>query len=153
MNFLSDFGVQPVLLAAQVVNFLILLFILKKLLYGPILEVLEKRKQLIAKTIKNAEESERIYQEASEKAERIIANAADQSQKMLDETKKMGTEILEKANQEALKIVEAEKEELIQHVKENIGDLVLAILKKVTGKVITKEEQKKLFEKEVRNLS
>ena len=152
------------LLAAQVVNFLILLFILKKLLYGPILEVLEKRKQLIAKTIKNAEESERIYQEASEKAERIIANAADQSQKMLDETKKMGTEILEgynrmgteileKANQEALKIVEAEKEELIQHVKENIGDLVLAILKKVTGKVITKEEQKKLFEKEVRNLS
>src|SRR3989344_4851482 len=102
--------------------------------------------------------------EASEKAERIIANAADQSQKMLDETKKMGTEILdgynrmgteilEKANQEALKIVEAEKEELIKHVKENIGDLVLAILKKVTGKVITKEEQKKLFEKEVRNLS
>lgn len=164
MNFLSDFGVQPMLLAAQVVNFLVLLFILKKLLYAPILKILEKRKELIVKTIKNAEESERIYQEAGEKADEILANAAEESRKALDETKKMGdqmleeynkmgAEILERANQEALRIMEGEKERLIQQVRENVGSLVIAVVKKVTGKVLTKEDQKKLFEKEIRNIS
>lgn len=164
MDILNQFGINPLLLAAQIVNFLILLFILKKFLYKPLLQILEKRKELVVKTLKNAEESERIYQEASEKADRIIANAAEQSQKILDETKKMGAqvleeynkagaEILQRANEEALRITEAEKERLMQQVKENVGSLVLAVLKKLTGKVITKEDQKKLFESEIKNLS
>jgi len=43
MDILNQFGIKPVLLAAQVVNFLALLFILKKFLYQPILKVLKTR--------------------------------------------------------------------------------------------------------------
>ena len=49
MDFLNDFGVKPVLLAAQAVNFFILLFILKRFLYKPILGMLEKRKMILSR--------------------------------------------------------------------------------------------------------
>ena len=119
---------------------------------------------MVIKTLKNAEESERIYKEASEKADRIIANASEESRKILDETKKMGAEVLEeynktgaeilqRANQEALRINEAEKERLMQQVKENIGSLAVAAFERITGKKLTKEDQKNILGKEVKNIS
>ncbi|MBU2632677.1 F0F1 ATP synthase subunit B, partial [Patescibacteria group bacterium] len=47
MEIVKQFGLDPVLLVAQIVNFLILLFILKKLLYKPVLELLKKREDTI----------------------------------------------------------------------------------------------------------
>ena len=66
MDILSQFGVKPILLAAQVVNFLILLFILKKFLYGPILKVLSERRKKIEDSLKNVEEIEKRYNEMKE---------------------------------------------------------------------------------------
>src|SRR3989338_593740 len=54
MDFLSDFGVQPILLAAQAVNFLVLLFILNKFLYKPVLKTLDQRKQKVSQSLKAA---------------------------------------------------------------------------------------------------
>ena len=73
MDILNQFGVQPILLAAQVVNFLILLFILKKFLYGPILKVLDSRKKTIEQSLKNAEEIERRLLETTEEKEKVMA--------------------------------------------------------------------------------
>ncbi len=163
MDFLADFGVQPLLLAAQVVNFLILLFILKKFLYKPILKVLETRKELIVKTLKNADESERILLETNEKADRIIAKSLEEAKKILDETNKAGAlmledynktgvGILQKASEAALKFNEIEREKLKQEIRENLADLVALAFEKVTGKMISKKEQKQLIEKNIKEL-
>ena len=164
MDFLADFGVQPLLLAAQVVNFLILLFILKKFLYKPILKVLETRKNKIAESLRKAEEIEIKMQKASEEADRIIARSLEESKKILDETNKAGAllledynkagaEILQRASEDALKFNEIEREKLKQEIRENLGGLVVLAFEKVTGKKITKEDQKNIIEKEIRNLS
>ena len=55
MEILENFGVNPVLLAAQIVNFIIVLFILKKFLYKPILDLLKKRQFTIKEGLKQAE--------------------------------------------------------------------------------------------------
>lgn len=164
MEILNQFGINPILLAAQVVNFLILLFILKKFLYRPILKILEKRKELVVKTLKNAEESEKIYREASEKADQIIANAAEESKKILDETKKMGAqvleeynkagaEILQRANVQAIEVIKADKVVFETEMKKHLGDLVVLAFEKVTGKRLTEKDRMEVVEKEVRNLS
>src|SRR3989344_4706705 len=88
MEILNQFGINPILLAAQVVNFLILLFILKKFLYKPILKVLEARKQKIEESLKNAEEIERKLLLTEEEKEKILAKTSLEAQKILDETKK-----------------------------------------------------------------
>ena len=57
MEIIKNFGVEPVLLVAQIINFLIILFILKKFLYKPVLDTLKKREDSIKEGLKQAEES------------------------------------------------------------------------------------------------
>lgn len=164
MDFLKDFGVNPILLAAQVVNFFILLFILKKLLYGPILKVLNERRKKIEDSLKNAEEIQRRLQETEDQAEKIIAKTLKESQKILDETNAAAAQILEDANMKAEgillraannagKIVEREKEILMHEVRGNVAGLVALVFEKVTGKKVTRKDQMEIIQKEVKNLS
>lgn len=164
MDILNQFGVQPVLLAAQVVNFLILLFILKKFLYKPLLKVLDERKKRIEASLKNAEEIERRLAETEAQAEKILARALAEGQKILDQTNEAAAQIMEEANKTAgqillkavddgKKIVELQKEILMRQVRENTGGLVTLILEKVIGKKITRKDQVEIIAKEVKNLS
>lgn len=164
MEIFSQFGVKPILLAAQVVNFFILLFILKKFLYKPILKVLEERKKRIEDSLKNAEEIEKRLAQTQQESEKIIAQTLKEAQKILDQTNIEAAEILKKANQEtdkillkasndAKKIVEFEREVLIRQVRTNVGSLITLAFEKIAGKKFTKKDQIEIIEKEVRNLS
>lgn len=164
MDFLKDFGVNPILLAAQVVNFFLLLLILKKFLYGPILKVLFERRKKIEDSLKNAEEIEKRLLETNEKIDKMLLKASSHAQKIVDEAKKAGVQIIEEARQKAAKDAEniikkavevgrLEVERMMVEARAQLLDLAVALFHKVTGKVITNDDQKKLFEKEIRNLS
>lgn len=164
MEILNQFGINPILLAAQVVNFLILLFILKKFLYKPILKVLEERKQRIADSLKNAEEIERKLLLTEEEKEKVLAKASSDVQKMLDEAKKeieimkdegklqaqhLAAQIIKKGEESAQAEMDRRQQELMAHMAE----IVALGMEKVTGKAFNRQDQKEIIEKEVRNLS
>ncbi|TSC87460.1 MAG: F-type H+-transporting ATPase subunit b [Microgenomates group bacterium Gr01-1014_7] len=164
MNFLSDFGLNPVLLAAQVVNFLILLWILNKFLYKPILKILAERRKKVEDSLEHAEEAEKKLLEATEEAQNLIAKAAVEGQKIVDGATKAGLqikdEIVQKANEAAAVVykkneeaVRLREERMMNEVRAAAADLVTVVIQKLTGKVITKDDQKSMIEKEVRNLS
>lgn len=164
MEILEQFGIQPILLAAQVVNFLILLFILRKFLYGPILKVLDERKRKIADSLKNAEEIEKKLQEVEVQADKILRKALDESQKILDEAKEVATQIVEdgqktatqimnRAHEDSLKVIQVEKVQLIQEIREHAADLVALIFEKLVGKKISSKDQKEIIEKTVKRIS
>lgn len=151
-------------MAAQVVNFFILLFILKRFLYGPILKVLAERRKKIEDSLKNAEEIEKKLQQTQEQSEKIIADTLKEAQKILDQTKeaaaqmladtnKTAEQILLKAENDGKKIVELQRLVLMDQMKENAGRLVVLAFEKITGKRLSKKEHIDLVEKEVRNLS
>ncbi len=163
-KILSEFGVQPVLLAAQVVNFLILLFILKKFLYGPILKVLETRKSKIAESLKNAEEIENRLLKTEEEKEKVIKKAIDESRKIVEEAKQAASGIIEEAHHKAkndiagliLKSelqIKQEKEKMQLEIRQELADMVAAGLKVVAGKVLTEKDKKELVESSVKNLN
>ncbi len=164
MDILNQFGVQPILLAAQVVNFLILLFILKKFLYKPILKVLDERKNKIATSLKNAEEIERKLLETEEKADKILKKTLDEAQIILNNSNKSAAQIIEdgqksaleivnKANEEAKKVIQIERVQLQQEIKEHTADLVALVFEKIIGKKVNLQDQKEFIEKEIKNLS
>ena len=164
MEILNQFGINPILLAAQVVNFLILLFILKKFLYKPVLKVLDARKKRIEDSLKNAEEIERQLQKTKEQSEEIIASTLKEAQKIMDQTNEAATQILADANKHAeqvllkavddgKQIIQMQKQVLMDQMKESVGRLVVLAFEKITGKKITSEDQKRMIEKEVKNLS
>ena len=164
MEILNQFGINPILLAAQVVNFFILLFILKRFLYKPILKVLEERKKKIEDSLKNAEEIERKLQLTEDEKEKILAKTSQEAQKLLDRVKKeielMKEEGKVEAQQEASRIIQkgqeqlkAEMEKMRQELMGNLGTFVAMGMEKMTGKVLNKKDQRDIFEKEIKNLS
>lgn len=164
MDILNQFGVQPILLAAQVVNFFILLFILKKFLYRPVLKVLDERKKRIEHSLKNAEEIEkkllateeekgRILMKANEEAEKIIKNGEAAFTQMIEEGRqKTAVEVglMIRKGQEAMI---AEKEKMQQEIRGELAGIIAVALQKVTGKTVTREDQRRIIEREVKNLS
>ncbi|MDD5415986.1 MAG: F0F1 ATP synthase subunit B [Candidatus Daviesbacteria bacterium] len=164
MEILNEFGINPILLAAQAVNFAILLFILKKFMYKPILKVLEERKKRIAESLKNAEEIEKRLQETNEKIDAMIGKAANEAQKIIDESKKEGVLYLEETKIRAGRMAEelikkseeaarAETAKMQQEVMNKVAEIVAVGLQKVTGKILNKKDQREIIERSVKNLS
>ena len=163
-KILAEFGVQPVLLAAQVVNFLILLFLLKKFLYKPVLKVLETRKMRIAQSLKQAEEIEKRLGEIADReeeailrsareGEKLIKEAGEYSAKLIDDGRKEYENLVKRGMEDSRRLAEVEKFKVMQEVKENIGGILIIALQKVTGKILTEKEKKEILEKEIKNLS
>jgi F-type H+-transporting ATPase subunit b len=106
MELIKNFGLDPTLLAAQIVNFLIILLILKKFLYKPVLDSLKKRQVTIKEGLKQAEEA-RIRLEKIVAEERDTLRGAQlQSRKIIEDARIEAAELTRVMNEEARKQTE-----------------------------------------------
>lgn len=157
MDALTSLGIDWKLLVAQIVNFLILLFLLKKFLYQPILKMLGERKQKIDKGLKDSEEAEKRLAETEIKTKDLIAKASQEAQKIVNETRKEveknSVVILDHAKQKSDEIVakakeqaEAEKEKIVNSAKSELAAIVELSVEKIlaSSKDDLKAEIKKI---------
>jgi len=98
MEVLSKFGINPVLLVAQIVNFLIILFIVKKYALKPILKMLKDRETTIKNGLQQAEDAKKLLEDTAEKERDVLKKAHTQARELLDEAKKDGEELLAKTS-------------------------------------------------------
>lgn len=163
-SIFNDFGIQPVLLAAQVVNFLILLFILNKLLYKPILKILNDRQSKIEKSLKQAEQIEKTLLKTEEDKEKILAKATDEAKHIIDEATKSANQIIAQSHQKAAADVEdilqkgqetlkLERIKIENEIKANLSQIVALSLEKITGQILSDKDQKKLLDKSLKELN
>ncbi len=106
MNILQEFGVNPLLLAAQIVNFLIILYLLKRFAYKPIFKMLNDRKKTIAEGIKNAEEAAKALEKATEEEKKVLRKAQEEAQRILSDAKNQADATMSEARDTARKQVE-----------------------------------------------
>ena len=102
MDALAQLGIDWKLLLAQVVNFGILLFILKRYAYQPMLQLMDERAARIEKGLKDAEAAEQKLRSVEEEEKAILAGARQQAKELLVETDKAAKE------RDALKLSETE---------------------------------------------
>ena len=88
-ELLSKLGIDWKLLIAQIINFLVLLFVLWKFAYGPILAILDKRTKKIEQGLKDAEASRKKLADSEERQKEILKMARTE-----------GKEIVEKAREQ-----------------------------------------------------
>jgi F-type H+-transporting ATPase subunit b len=97
----------------QVINFVVLLFILKKLLYKPVKEIMEKRRGLIEKTIGDAERAKKEALELKEQQQQEVNRLKALQPQMIENVKKEAAEerkkLLIEAKEEAAKMIEKKK--------------------------------------------
>lgn len=164
MEIAKQFGIEPILLLAQIVNFLIILFVLKKFFYKPIVKMLEDRKAKIAESLQNADTIEAKLKETEEKsalildtarknAEDFLSDAKTEAQRIADAAGKEAKEATEQTLKKAMEQIASEREKMQRDLEQETLDLVAVTVKKVLGRNLKDTEKKSLTSKSIANIS
>lgn len=163
MEILKNFGFEPKLFAAQIVNFLIILIILRKLLFKPIVGMIKKREDSIKEGLEKAEESQKLYEKTVEKEKEVLRNAQDQSKKITEDAKKQAMDIMHQAEEAAKKqtdkIIVQAREQIVQETKSaearltaHVSELAVNLLNKSVKDLFSQKDQKELMTKAVKKI-
>ncbi len=164
MDILNKFGIQPVLLLAQIVNFLVILFVLKKFFYKPIVKMLDDRKKKIEESLKNAdlieeklaqteEKSAAILESARKNAEDLMADAKAEAQRIADAAAVEARASTEETLKKAMEQIQTEREKMQKDLENQTLDLVVATVKKVLGRTLKDSEKKALTAKSISQIT
>ncbi|MEK9132245.1 MAG: F0F1 ATP synthase subunit B [Patescibacteria group bacterium] len=146
MELLTKLGVDWKLLIAQVINFFILMVVLYKLVYKPVLDLLDKRAKTIEKGVADARESEKRLQEIEKTRQEGMIQTRKEIGRMLDQAKaeadQVKKDLVTAAQAQAddlmrrTKIqIEEEKTKMISDAKHEVGTFII----KATGKLLERE--------------
>ena len=160
----DTFGWNPWLFLSQVVSFSIVALLLKRFAYKPILAVLEDRRRRIEEGLLNAEKIKKELAEAQKRYAEILAKANADAQKMIDEARESSAHLAERKQQEAIAAAEQiiakareaaafEHERTMESMKRELGRLVVETTAKVTGRILTSEDQQRLQEEAARQVA
>jgi len=160
----DTFGWNWQLFLSQVVSFCIVAFLLRRFAYKPILGVLEERRRRIEEGLTNADKIKKELAEAEKRYQEILAKANADAQKMIDEARESSAHLAERKEQEAIAAAEQilakareasalEHERTMAELKRELGHLVVETTAKVTGKVLTSDDQRRLQEEAARQLA
>ena len=160
MEIVRNFGIQPVLLLAQIVNFLIILYLLTRFFYKPIVKLLEQRKRRIEESLKNADLIEEKLQKTQEKSAQILEEAQKNSQSLIADAKRESEKIISQATLEARKQleeivgasqvqIEAQRKQMQKQLEKETLNLVVEVVKKVLSRTLKPKERQDLTAKAV----
>jgi F-type H+-transporting ATPase subunit b len=149
---------NPGTLFWMLIIFGIVLFILRKFAWKPILNALKDREESIANALNSAEEAKKEVAGLIADNQKIIAEARQERNNILKEAKEIKEKIIaeakEKAMQEASKSIEiaqrqiqSEKNAAINDIKKQVAELSVMIAEKVIKKELSnKSEQEKMVD-------
>lgn len=148
--------VDPGLYIWTIIIFLVLLFLLMKFAWKPLLAMLEKREDNIRQALLNAEKARDELTNVKDDTEKLLNEARNESQAIVAAGKKnaerMKDEIIEKAQSKSdafladvKKQINLEKERAIADVKMEVVNLSMEIAQKLIKKNLTKEDNLRLI--------
>lgn len=162
-NIVTTFGVDLPMLIAQVVNFLIVAFVIWQFGLKKVLSTIKDREKQIADSLKNAdriklelEETEKrqqeTLQEASLSAKKTVSAAQEQAKAFIEaqkeDARKQAEEIVEKAKT----AMELERQRILSDAREEIASLVIMTTSRVLEKELSDDEKSRFSSAAVDNL-
>ena len=154
---------DPGLFVWTIITFLILLGVLTKFAWKPLLKALETRENEISQSLEDAEKAKQELERLSAESVEIIAKARSEAQGIVSEGKKAAEQLtattLNKAKEEAMANLSAAKEQIkIERDKANVEikggvvNLSLSIAEKLVNKNLSKEDNKSLIDESLKNV-
>jgi len=151
-------GIDYRILTGQIINFLILLFIFKKFVFGPVLARLDSRRAMIDASLKQAHETESRQAQLIAREKEILSQASQQAAKLLNDAaasaEQLKQEILTKANEEQNRLIEKtkaqlilEKNQMIESAKSEVTDLAIGLCEKILGQKLSVKDEINYLEK------
>lgn len=159
-ELVKTFHIDIKILLAQIINFALVLLVLYKFAYKPILKTLNARTRKIEEGIKHAEDVKHKLEEIEKKEQEVIMEAKKESQKIISASQvsaeKNKEEIIseakaqsEKILEDARKKIEEEKNKMFSEIKSEVSDLAILAAEKILKEKIDKENGKELVAKAI----
>ena len=163
MEIFKNFGIEWSLLAAQIINFLIIFYIFKRYLYKPLFNLLKKRENSIKEGLEKAEEGKKALDQALIKEKKIIKDAQDTARNIIQDAKEhaqaLAKDIEEKTKQQSDRMIEDAKIQISLETKsaerelnKYVSRLSIDLLKKALPDVFTDKEQSNIVARAVKDL-
>jgi F-type H+-transporting ATPase subunit b len=160
----QQFGVDWPHFIAQCISFSIVALLLHRFAYKPILQVLEERKQRIAEGLSNADKIKSELARTEAARQEVLVQANTQANKLIEEARAAAARLLEQETQKAVaaaaqivaKAREANDAELVRmktELRKEMVRLVAETTGKVTGKILTADDQRRLADETTRQLA
>jgi F-type H+-transporting ATPase subunit b len=149
----TGFTVQQFI--AQCIAVTILFIVMYKFAWKKVQVVLDQRRTLIEQSLANADKIKKeladaettrlsIIQKANEQANKIVAEAEKSAAAVTEQRAKEATRQAEDIVKNAHEAAVLDRNRLMEELKRHIGDLVVQTTQKVTGKVLTADDQARL---------
>ncbi|TMN23821.1 F0F1 ATP synthase subunit B [Lentibacillus cibarius] len=147
----------------QLFFFLVLIALLRKFAWGPLMETMQKREDYVSGEIDAAEKSRAEAEKAQAEAKEQLKQTKQEAQQIIDDAKSAGAkqerEIVEAARREADRIKESaqeeianEKEKALQALQDKVATLSVQIAGKVIEKELSTQDQEKLIDEYIKEL-
>ncbi len=156
MDIFNDFSVG--LFAMQLVILLLLLFLLAKFAWKPILNSLSEREEGIQNALDEADnarkemqnlqaDNQRLLNEARAERDEMLKEAREMKNKMIEDAKEEANEAASKLMAQAQAAIQTEKKAAISDLKSQVANLSIEIAEKVVrDELSNKDKQEKLVE-------
>ncbi len=156
MEALQNLGISLGYLIVQIINFGVMFWVLKKWAYPPIMNMLEERRQIIAKGLEDArvaaearanaeKEAEKILAEARSKASQIVREASERAEAVGREVKAEAEAEAARIREEAVEAAQAERERILRELRGQVAVLAIAAAQKLIGEALDEKRQHALL--------
>ncbi len=155
MELLTSLGIEWKLLVAQIINFGILVFVLYKLVYKPLLKVLDERSKMVQDAKDGASKVDAKLEEIKRLEESTLAEARKRGAEIIKETEaaalvlkgrleKDAAESASKVIREAEVRMKAENDKLHSELKAEMKEIVAGAIESTVGKYLNADAKHKL---------
>lgn len=161
---MDQLGIEPIQLLTQVFNFVVMVILLTKFLYRPIIQNLEARKKKIEEGLEFAEKMKTEMERLDKQRQAVLGQAKEEARRIIEEGKKAGKalegQIVAKANQEATEIVEKGKREVERErgemenaLKTKTVDVAQSMVEKLLTDVLKPSDHQSIISKKIREIA
>lgn len=158
------FGLRGDLFAAQLVNFLLVLLVLWRFAYRPIMKLLDEREVKIAESVKNAEAIEKRLREAEAEHAKVVGAARVEAQRIMEkavvDTEARKNEMVDAAKREVERVILKGKQQLDEErvamlitARKDLADIAVKAAAKILSEGLTEKKSQSMAEEMIRKLT
>jgi F-type H+-transporting ATPase subunit b len=148
-------NIEPGLLIWTIITFIVLLVVLRKVAWKPLLTALEQREDTIRNSLEEAQRARRASEQLLTENQRVLAEATRESTRIIEqgrvEAERLRTSVTEQAQIEARRLIDDARREIIrerqlaiQELKSTAADLALAAAGRLLSTTVTDAEHRRL---------
>ena len=148
---------DPGLFIWTIVTFLVLLALLARYAWGPLLEALDSRQRSIRKALEDADRARQELERLNQESSQILRHARSEAESIISasraDAERLREEIKQKARAEAASIarnaerqIQLETQRALQRLREEAVDLSVMIASKIIQRNLSKEDNERLIE-------